>query len=84
MQDIYSSKVPGVNQCCSLFAAFLAFLNITSFILFQYRLKVKYEIPVRKSIKYRIWIAIYFTCHFFTEAYINKTINKTLYTHYPR
>ena len=28
--------------------------------------------------------AIYFTCHLFTHAYINKTINKTLYTHYPR
>ena len=84
VQDIYSSKVPGVNQYCSLFAAFRAFLNITSFILFQYLLKVKYEIPVRKSIKYRIWMAIYFTCHLFTHAYINKTINKTLYTHYPR
>ena len=68
---------PGVNRCCSLFAASRVFLNITSFILFQCRLKVNYEIPVRKSINYRIWMAIYFSCHLFTHAYIRKTINKT-------
>ena len=73
----YCGKFLGVNQCCSIFAAFRVFLNITSFILFHYRLKVNYEIPVPKSINYRIWIAIYFLCHIFTHAYICKTINKT-------
>ena len=67
-----------MNQCCSLCAAFRVFLNVvTSFILFQYHLKVNYEIPVPKCINYRIWIAIYFSWHLFTHAYIYKTINKT-------
>ena len=76
--NIYCSTFLGVNQCCSLFAAFRGFLNVvTSFILFQYHLKVNYEIPVPKCINYRIWMAIYFSWHLFTHAYIYKTINKT-------
>ena len=77
--NIYCSKFLGVKQCCSLFPAFHVFLNITSFFLFQYRLKVNYEINVRRSIKYRIWMAIYFTWHLFTHAYIHITVNETLY-----